>query len=167
MSDTTMSKSTLDAFLKHRRVAVLAIARDGKPPLTTPVWYEYDGRRFRIQIDDASVKAKVVRRAGSTPVSLTIQSEVPPYRYAVAYGTATLGGSGDGEFRRRTARHYLGRLAGDMYVAGEEKNGRGMEALRFLEIVPERFVTYDFRPDAGLFGRLYFGVYRWLKPVPA
>jgi hypothetical protein len=162
-----MIDAALDSFLHGRRVAVLAIPRPAKPPLTSPVWYDYDGSRFRVQVEATSTKAKALDRQGPTPVSLTIQSEVPPYRYAVAYGTARLGAGGSGELRRRMARRYFGRLAGDMYDAQEEKQGRHANRLRVIEIVPERFVTHDFRPEAGRFGRLYFAIYRWLRPVPA
>jgi hypothetical protein len=162
-----MIDAALDSFLHGRRVAVLAIPRPAKPPLTSPVWYDYDGSRFRVQVEATSTKAKALDRQGPTPVSLTIQSEVPPYRYAVAYGTARLGAGGSGELRRRMARRYFGRLAGDMYDAQEEKQGRHANRLRVIEIVPERFVTHDFRPEAGWFGRLYFAIYRWLRPVPA
>lgn len=162
-----MTETALDAFLRGRRVAVLAIPRPAKPPLTSPVWYEYDGGRFHIQVEATSTKAKALDRLGPTAVSLTIQSEVPPYRYAIAYGTARLGAAGDRELRRRMARRYFGRLAGDMYDAEEEKQGRHADRLRVIEIVPERFITHDFRPEAGWFGRLYFALYRWLRPVPA
>lgn len=162
-----MTDAALDAFLRGRRVAVLAIPRPAKPPLASPIWYDYDGSRFRIQVEATSAKAKVLGRQGPILVSLTIQSEVPPYRYAIAYGTARLRPEADADLRRRVARRYLGRLAGDMYVAEEEKQGRHADQLRVIEIVPERFVTHDFRPEAGWFGRFYFTIYRWLRPVPA
>lgn len=158
----------LERFLRNRRVAVLAITRgEGRPPLTSPIWYEYDGTRFRVQVEDTSAKAKVVGRQGRAPCSLTIQSEVPPYRYAIAYGTATLGAAGDADLRRSVARRYFGRMVGDMYVAQEEQRGMTADKLRVIEIVPERFVTHDFGPEAGITGRLYFSLYRWLRPVPA
>jgi hypothetical protein len=159
--------AVLDRFLRDRRVAVLSIPRPGKPPLTSPVWYEFDGTRLRIQVEATSAKAKALRDEAAVPVSVAIQSEVPPYRYAIVYGTARLGVSGDAALRRRVARRYFGRFVGDMYVAQEESQGRHADALRVIEITPERFVTHDFRPDAGLAGRLYFALYRWLRPVPA
>ena len=164
-----MNDSSLDRFLRHRRVAVLAIPRAGRPPLTSPVWYDYDGKAFRVQVDGASAKAKALAAGADAgvPVSLTIQSEVPPYRYAVVYGAAALRPNTEVGLRRRVARRYFGRLAGDMYVAGEEKRGVDDQALRVIEIAPQRFVTHDFRPEAGWFGRFYFAVYRWLRPVPA
>jgi PPOX class probable F420-dependent enzyme len=162
-----MSASTLDAFLRARRVAVLAIARDGRPPLSSPIWYDYDGQRFRIQVDAGGAKARTIARLGAAAVSLTVQSEAPPYRYAVAYGTATLSAGGDAGLRQRVARRYFGRIAGDIYVKQEEAAGRQAADLRIIEVVPDRFVTHDFGPEAGRFGRFYFGLYRWLRPVPA
>ena len=161
-----MSDAALDAFLRDRRIAVLAIPRAGKPPLTTPVWYDYDGSRFRIHVEPTSAKAKVIARDGEAPVSLVIQSEVPPYRYAVAYGTATLGPAVAG-LRVRVAHRYFGRVAGNMYLEQERGAGRTDEALRVIDVVPERFVGHDFGPEAGTVGRLYFAIWRRLRPVPA
>jgi hypothetical protein len=159
--------ATLDRFFRDRRVAVLAIPRDaGRPPLTTPIWYDWDGAAFRIQVDDTSAKAKRIAKLGRAPVSLTIQSEVPPYRYAVVYGTATLGPSTPG-LRTRVARRYFGRVAGDQYVAQETAAGRNEDGLRLITVTPERLVSHDFGPEAGWFGRLYFRVWRIVNPVPA
>jgi hypothetical protein len=101
------------------------------------------------------------------PVALAVQSEVPPYRYAVVHGPARLGPNHPPGLRRALARRYFGRLAGDQYVADEERRGVGDAALRVIEIRPERVVAHDFRPQAGAFGRLYFALYRWLRPVRA
>jgi len=162
-----MTDVWLDAFFRKRRVAVLAIARANRSPLTTPVWYDYDGTGFRVQVEATSAKAKAFAGTATLPVSLTIQSEVPPYRYAVVYGRATLRPNDQLGLRRRLARRYFGRVAGDMYVAEEEKRGVDDGTLQVIEIVPERTVAHDFRPEAGLVGRLYFAIYRWLRPVPA
>jgi hypothetical protein len=162
-----MDAATLDRFFRDRRIAVLAIPRDGKPPLTTPIWYDYDGSVFRVQVEATSAKAKRIAKAGTAPVSLTIQSEVPPYRYAVVYGTATLGPSHDPGLRTRVARRYFGRFAGDQYVRQETAEGRGEAALRIITITPERVASHDFRPEAGWFGRLFFAIWRRLNPVPA
>jgi PPOX class probable F420-dependent enzyme len=154
----------LDAFLRARRVAVLSIARAGKPPISTPIWYDWDGQRFRMHVETTSAKARAIARLGAAPVSVVVQSEVPPYRYAVAYGTATVRDGADPALRHAVARRYFGRMAGDMYHAREDAGGR---ALCTIEVVPERFVTHDFGPEAGRFGRLWFAVWRWLHPMPA
>ena len=149
-------------------MAVLAIPRDaGRPPLTTPIWYDWDGAAFRIQVDDTSAKAKRIAKLGRAPVSLTIQSEVPPYRYAVVYGTATLGPSTDPGLRTRVARRYFGRIAGDQYVAKETAAGRDRDDANPAFAAPERVASHDFGPEAGWFGRLYFRVWRLVNPVPA
>lgn len=157
----------LDRFFRHRRVAVIAIPRAGRSPLATPVWYDFDGARFRIQVEATSAKARAFAGAESLPVSLTVQSEVPPYRYAVVHGRATLRPNDQPGLRRTLARRYFGRLVGDMYVAEEEKRGVGEQALQILELVPARTVAHDFSPEAGVTGRLYFALCRWLRPVPA
>ena len=161
----------LDAFLRGRRVAVLSMTRGpDKPPLTHPIWYDYDGKTFRVQVEDTSAKAKLLRRVGKAPCSFAVQSEVPPYRYAIAYGTATvadIGATAQAELRRSIARRYFGRAVGDMYIAQGDQQGMTADRLVLIEITPDRFVTHDFRPEAGVSGRAYFGVYRWLRPVPA
>ena len=128
--------------------------------------YDWDGRVFRLQVDDTSAKAKRITKLGRAPVWLTIQSEMPPYRYAV-YGTATLGPSTDRKLRTRVARRYFGRLAGDQYVAQETAGGRGEASLRVITIEPERVTSHDFGTEAGWFGRLYFRVWRVMNSVPA
>src|SRR5262245_56790498 len=97
----------IDRCLRDRRVGVLAIPRNGRAPLATPVWYDFDGERFRIQVEASSAKAKLLGRSTTLPVTLTIQSEAPPYRYTVLYGDATLRSAGPG-LRRRLARRYFG-----------------------------------------------------------
>jgi hypothetical protein len=104
---------------------------------------------------------------GRAPVSLTVQTEVPPYRYAVVYGTATLGPSDDPALRPRIARRYFGRYAGDQYVAQEAAAGRDAHVQRMITLVPERITSHDFGPEAGAFGRAFFRVWRLFNPVPA
>ena len=157
----------LDRFLRQRRVAVLAIPRPGRSPLVTPVWFDWDGTRFRVQVERDSAKARALRGEAPVAVALTVQSEVPPYRYAVVHGQARLRPNDQPGLRRRLAHRYFGRLAGDMYVAGEVARGVDDASLALIEIVPERTVAHDFRPEAGLGGRMYFALYRWLRPVPA
>jgi hypothetical protein len=114
-----------------------------------------------------STKIALLARAGGTRrVALIVQAEAPLYRYAVLYGPATLGPNDPGP-RRRIARRYFGRTAGDMYVKQEDAAGRDESKLRLIEIVPDRVASHDFGPEAGAFGRFYFALWRWFHPVPA
>lgn len=167
MQMTPMTPEALDAFFRDRHVAVLAVPRADRPPLTSPIWYEYDGRVFRAQVDPDGAKTKLIASRGAAQVSLTIQSEVPPYRYAVVYGTATVKPNDDPTLRRRVARRYMGRIAGDQYVTQELRDGRDEASLRVVEIVPERVVSCDFGPDAGWLGRTYLRLWSLLHPVRA
>jgi hypothetical protein len=163
-----MNAASLDRFFRDRRIAILSIPRDeGRPPLTTPIWYDWDGSAFYLQVEATSAKARRILKLGRAPVSLAIQSEVPPYRYAVVYGTATLGLSSDPDLRVRVARRYFGRFAGDQYVQQEIAAGRGEAALRVITIVPERVTSHDFAPEAGWFGRTFFRLWRVFNPIPA
>ena len=162
-----MTERWLEGFFRARRVAVLAIPRAERSPLTTPVWYDYDGTRFRVQVEAISAKARSLAASETTPVSLTIQSEVPPYRYAVIHSQARLVANDQPGMQRRLARRYFGRMVGDRYVDEETKRGVDDAALRIIEITPERTLSHDFRPSAGIVGRAYFAIHRWLRPVPA
>lgn len=162
-----MDAHTLDRFLRDRRVAVLSIPRDGKAPLSTPIWYDWDGTSFRVVVDATSAKAKVVARHPDAPVSLAIQSEVPPYRYAVVYGRARLLGEGDAALRERLALRYFGSMAGAQYLKQEEAAGRNAASTRVIEIAVERVQSHDFHPEAGWFGRSFFSIWKRFNPVPA
>jgi hypothetical protein len=151
--------ATLDRFFHDRRAAFRDPARRGRPPPASHL-YE-DGTTFRIQVDATSAKAKRIAKLGTAPVSLTIQSEVPPYRYAVVYGSATLGPSTDPQLRTRVARRYFGRIAGDQYVQQENAAGRGEAAgssprpsRRFARlgrlVRPPYFRLADREPGAGV-----------------
>lgn len=157
----------LDRFFRQRRVAVLALPRAGRSPLATPVWFDWDGARFRVQVEATSAKARLFAGAEPVPVALTVQSEVAPYRYAVVHGRATLRPNDRPGLRLHLARRYFGRGAGDQYVAGERARGIDDAALRIIEIEPRRVVAHDFHSEAGVLGRVYFAVWRWFHPVPA
>lgn len=84
-----MTEHERDEFLAERRVAVLAIGREGKGPLCAPVWYRRspDGA-FEIAMADASAKAGRLRASGRA--TLCIQDEGRPYRYVTAEGSVSL-----------------------------------------------------------------------------
>jgi len=84
-----MSDDERDDFLAERRVAVLAITREGKGPLCAPVWYRRTGDgAFQIAMADASAKAILLRASGRA--TLCVQDEARPYRYVTAEGPVSL-----------------------------------------------------------------------------
>ncbi len=113
-----MTDDERDAFLAERRVAVLAIEREGKGPLCAPVWYRRnDAGGFEIAMADASAKANRLRASGRA--TLCVQDEGRPYRYVTAEGPVAL------EVLTAEARHevltdiasrYLGPDAGAAYA---------------------------------------------------
>ena len=117
-------------------------------------------------VDATSAKAKQLAR-GEVPVSLAIQSEAPPYRYAVVYGRARLLDRGDQDLRTRLATRYFGGFAGRQYLQQENAAGRDTTTTRVIEITPERVQSHDFGPEAGWVGRSFFVLWRLLHGVPA
>ena len=81
-----MSDADRDEFLAERRIAVLAIGREGKGPLCAPVRYRrrHDGA-FEIAMADASAKARHLRASGQA--TLCVQDEGRPYRYVTVEPT--------------------------------------------------------------------------------
>lgn len=114
----TMTDAERDAFLAERRVAVLAIGRDGAGPLCAPVWYRRRGDgAFEIAMADASMKARKLRAAGRA--TLCVQDEGRPYRYVTVEGPVSLRVMSPEE-RHTTitdiASRYLGAAAGAAYA---------------------------------------------------
>ncbi len=157
--------SWVHGFLRDRRVAVLSLVRGDRLPLTTPVWYDWDERVFRVVVEVTSRKARLLARRPTTDASITVQSEWPPYRYVVMYGVARLTDESPAVLRRALARRYFGRLGGDMYLDEEAKRGATDATMRVVTITPTRVQSHDFHPEAGRLGRAYFGIYRRLAPL--
>ncbi|MDH3678686.1 MAG: pyridoxamine 5'-phosphate oxidase family protein [Acidimicrobiia bacterium] len=115
-----MTDSERDAFLAERRVAVLAIERDGKGPLCAPVWYRRnaDGG-FELAMANASAKAHRLRASGRA--TLCVQDEGRPYRYVTAEGPVILRVLTPEERHEALvdiASRYLGDRAGRAYADG-------------------------------------------------
>lgn len=113
-----MTDEDRDAFLAERRVAVLAIERDGKGPLCAPVWYRRaaDGA-FEIAMANASAKAHLLRASGRA--TLCVQHESRPYRYVTAEGPVEVRVMSDSERNDALidiASRYLGERAGHQYA---------------------------------------------------
>ncbi len=113
-----MTDNERDDFLAERRVAVLAIERDGKGPLCAPVWYRRtEEGAFEIAMANGSAKASRLRASGRA--TLCIQDEGRPYRYVTAEGPASVTVMSDEERHEvltDIATRYLGTQGGAAYA---------------------------------------------------
>ncbi len=127
-----MTPEQRERYLAGQHVGVLAVAREEGPPLAVPVWYGYEpGGDVVVQMDDTSVKRRLIDRAGE--FSLATQDETPPYRYVTVQGpvVGTRVGVSPAD-AEALARRYLDAddLAG--YLASAD---------------PDRMVEVRMRPD--------------------
>ena len=146
MSATTMTKSERETFLAEVHVGIVGIAEAGRGPLTVPIWYAYEpGGVVRFVTGGASRKARLLRAAGR--LSLCVQTEAPPYKYASVEGPVRISGTPDFErdFRAMAVR-YLGSEMAETYLAmtaGER------EGAILVELTPEHWLTVDYSKSFG------------------
>jgi PPOX class probable F420-dependent enzyme len=146
MTTTTMTKPEREAFLAETRVGIVSIAEAGRGPLTVPVWFAYEpGGVVRFVTGGASRKAKLLRAAGR--LSLCVQTEAPPYKYASVEGPARIVGAPDHERDvRAIAIRYLGPQMGEMYLTMTAEQHAGAV---LVEFTPERWLTVDYAKAFG------------------
>src|SRR5438874_5928133 len=137
MSELTMNKSQRKAFLADLHVGIVAVARDGEPPLAAPVWYSYEpGRDVVLVFASSSEKIKLCQAARQA--SLCVQNEAVPYKYVTVEGPVVVGDT-DNDVQRSLAHRYLGPEIGDLYltaIAGTVS--------RVARLTPTRWRTVDY-----------------------
>ena len=83
-----MTKDQREAFLAAPRVAVLNVPREGRGPLSSPVWYDFDPGITEAPVwfltQTTSIKGKLLKEG--LRVSLTVQTETIPYAYVSIEG---------------------------------------------------------------------------------
>jgi PPOX class probable F420-dependent enzyme len=136
-----MTRAEREAFLAEVHVGVLAIAEPGRGPLTVPIWYGYaPGGELWVLTGRDSRKGRLL--AASPRVSLCVQTEAPPYRYASVEGPVVHVGPADRERDARPLAHrYLGRELGERYLEATA----GSEESILVRVRPERWLTVDYR----------------------
>lgn len=139
MADTRMTRQEREAFLADLHVGVISIPRPDGPPLTVPIWYDYEpGGDIWVLTGPTSRKGKLLREG--TQVSLVAQREALPYAYVTVEGTVTGIREADHEADLRPmARRYLGEEGGDAYTAANSDDN----SVR-LTIRPDRWLTVDY-----------------------
>ena len=137
-----MTPAEREAFLTEMHVAVVTVADDnGRGPLATPLWYDYQpGGEIILVTDRNSRKAQLIRKAGR--VTVCAQTQEMPYRYATVEGPVTrIEDTVTVEQRRELARRYLGRAGADDYIEATRDVTDHMCA---IHIRPERWLTRDY-----------------------
>lgn len=139
MADTRMSKAEREAFLADLHVGVLSIPREGRAPLSAPVWYAYEpGGELWFLTGPNSLKGKLLKEGGS--IAFVAQREAMPYAYVTVEGTISSITPADEESESRPMAHrYLGTEMGDTYT----EQTSGDTSVR-VNMRIERWLTVDY-----------------------
>jgi nitroimidazol reductase NimA-like FMN-containing flavoprotein (pyridoxamine 5'-phosphate oxidase superfamily) len=140
-----MTRAERESFLAGLHVGVISIEQTNAPPLTVPIWYDYEPDiGIWVLTDEESVKGRALRAAGR--YTLCAQTELPPaYQYVSVEGPVTSVRPADREKdSRRMAHRYFGKELGDQYINAQSEGG----SLVFT-MTPERWRTVDYRKMGG------------------
>jgi PPOX class probable F420-dependent enzyme len=96
-----------DLLKVKKPVAALATIMPDGSPQVTPVWFDYDGKRLRINTAKGRVKERNMREGSR--VALMIVDPDNPYRYVQIRGTVAVATqNGADEHINALAKKYLG-----------------------------------------------------------
>jgi nitroimidazol reductase NimA-like FMN-containing flavoprotein (pyridoxamine 5'-phosphate oxidase superfamily) len=133
-----MSKDQREEFLSGLHVGIVGIQREGKGPLTVPIWYDYEpGGELWMITQNTSIKGKLL--AITERISLCVQTEVAPYQYVSIEGPFSTSESTTAQLLSMAVR-YLGEEQGKAY-ADSSGDGEGSIVVR---IKPETWYTVDY-----------------------
>jgi hypothetical protein len=138
-----MTRTEREAFLRDPRPAILSIPQDGKGPLSSPVWFDFDpGGDFWVLMQSDSRKGELMQVG--TCVSLCAQQETKPYKYVSVEGPVVSVATykADKDFLAMADR-YLGTVGAREFVDGmREKTAKGQGVK--VTIKPERWLSLDY-----------------------
>lgn len=98
----------LDLLQQKKAFAALATVMPDGSPQVTPVWFDYDGARIRVNSAKGRVKARNMQQGSR--IALAILDPDNPYRYVQVRGrVAVATESGADEHIDSLARKYLGK----------------------------------------------------------
>ncbi|HEY2775555.1 MAG TPA: pyridoxamine 5'-phosphate oxidase family protein [Candidatus Binatia bacterium] len=133
-----LTDAELADLLSEAQIGVLSTVDDKARPEGSPIWFEARENKVYVHVGRSSKKARNVR--ANPYVSLTVDTRQAPYRGAILHGTAAEVRFDDA-MHRRVAVHYLGKEAGDAYVAMTE--GAADDSI-LLEITVTGRFTWDY-----------------------
>lgn len=133
-----MSKGQREEFLNGLHVGIVSIPRQGKGPLTVPIWYDYEpgGEPWMIT-GRTSIKGKLLTKVDR--ISLCVQTEVAPYQYVSIEGPFSISEPTAAESLSMAVR-YLGEEQGQVYANSSGNN----EGSIIISIKPETWYTVDY-----------------------
>ena len=145
-----MSERDREAFLGAPRIAVLNIPRQGRGPLSSPVWYDFDSEQEPGSIwfltQNTFRKGKLLKRG--LRISMTVQTETVPYAYVSIEGPVVSIEPYD--FVRDLlpmAVRYRGEAEGRTYVnrakAAAEENATSGTRIK-VRLQPEEWLSLSF-----------------------
>ena len=110
-------KMTIDErefYLSEVHIGVLSVPRQGRGPLSAPIWYDYSlGGDVVMFIDKHSVKSGYLKQIER--ISLCVQNEDPPYVYVSVEGPFQLS-EADKARHLTIAVRYLGERRGNEWM---------------------------------------------------
>lgn len=133
-----MSQDEREAFLAGVHVGVMSIERADGPPLTVPVWYDYEpGGDVVVIMGQDSVKNRLLASCGR--FSLCAQQEDLPYKYVSVEGPVVSSVPAEAEAHTKPmAIRYLGEEMGTAYAAND--SGTSVR----VAMSPDRWFTTDY-----------------------
>ena len=134
-----MSRNEREAFLADVHVGVISIPRQGRGPLTAPIWYSYElGDEVLVGMGRDSLKGQLITEGAV--ISLCAQDEKPPYKYVTVEGPVISVTETDSERDTRPmAIRYLGKELGNQYADQSVSEGNIQ-----VRIKPEVWLTVDY-----------------------
>jgi PPOX class probable F420-dependent enzyme len=137
-----MTAAEVRSFLLERaRTASLATVRADGRPHVVPVWFDLDGDTIIFTTEEASVKAKNMRR--DPRVSLCVDNEEPPTAFVMIEGTAemTAGASDLLHWITRIGGRYMGAELAEAYGMGNPVPSELLVRVRPTKIVAEKNIA--------------------------
>jgi nitroimidazol reductase NimA-like FMN-containing flavoprotein (pyridoxamine 5'-phosphate oxidase superfamily) len=141
MASGHMTTEEREAFLAEVHVGVLSVDEPGRGPLALPIWYRFVDGVVEMGMDGGSLKATLLRQAGRA--TLTVQTEVAPYKYASVEGPVEVRHEQRDDLAMAT--RYLGPELGRWYA----ETNPSTESSVLAVLTPERWRTFDFAKVMG------------------
>ena len=133
-----LTPAELGDLLELPRVAVLATHRRDGTVLLSPVWHEWRDDGFNVVVSPKDVKAGHIRR--DPRASIVVCEDGPPDRGIEVRTEARLLPQDNASVLSRMATRYLGREAGEEYVASAG-------AALLVRLEPGELRAWDFADD--------------------